>query len=85
MWMDSNLYHNLNLGEEESQTPEKIASDKTVLRFNHQSSVYELQKSAANWQWYEFSWFLEEKKYRQIIYGNSVPVYKLDKKPLQDS
>jgi hypothetical protein len=47
--------------------------------------LYELQKSAANWEWYEFSWFLEEKKYRQIIYGNSVPVYKLDKKSQQNS
>ena len=83
--MDSNTFHNLNLGKQESQSPEKIAIDKTILRVNHHSSLYELQKSAANWEWYEFSWFLEEKKYRQIIYGNSVPVYKLDKKSQQNS
>jgi hypothetical protein len=25
-------------------------------------SLYEMQKSAANWNWYEFSWFEKKKK-----------------------
>ena len=42
-------------------------------------SIQEMQRSALDWNWYEFSWFKEETKYRKMIYNNPVPVYKLRK------
>lgn len=69
--------YNLKLGITENFSPEEIEKTRTSLGVNSYSSLYELQKSASDWSWYDFSWFSDELKYRQIIYNNSVPIYRL--------
>lgn len=75
------IFHNLELIKEESISPNCMSKEIiTVNNANFEKlSLYEMQKSALEWKWYEFSWFLEEKKYRKLIYNNSVPVYKIPK------
>jgi hypothetical protein len=78
--MDGTNFYNLNLGEKKVSSEEELNSEKLTISCCNFASVYDLQKSASEWLWCDFSWFQEEQRYREIIYQNSVPVYKLVKK-----
>ena len=77
-FLDAKMY-NFKLGTIETYSAQYIEDGKTIVRIQPYRSVYELQKSAEEWLWCDFSWFTDELKYRQYFYNNSVPIYKLPK------
>lgn len=78
--MDGANFYNFSLGHTKIFSEEELHSEKLTISCSNFASVYDLQKSASEWLWCDFSWFKEEQKYREILYQNSVPIYKLGKK-----
>jgi hypothetical protein len=81
-WDEKLMFHNFDLGSKELFFPKDLKQEIIpVYNSNDEKiSLYEMQRSAADWNWHDFSWFKEEKKYRKMIYNNPVPVYKLNRK-----